>query len=145
MENNPEPHRGFPSAWNRQQLVFWWVLIFRSISFLRVRVNLVWEAVTKEKTWCYLFACMSFVDLCSRNSCAAHMGTRGFAWDSPRAASQRACLGKEAGDRDEIFCSEHSDSSELQLLLKSTAELLRTKHFVCSGKKSMSESKIVHT
>lgn len=53
--------------------------------------------------------------------------------------------GEEAGGKDEIFCFQRSDNLQLQPLLKSTAELLKTKHFACSGKKSMSESKIAHT
>lgn len=53
--------------------------------------------------------------------------------------------GEEAGCRDEIFCFQCSDNLQPQVLLKSTAELLRTEHFACSGKKSMSESKIART
>lgn len=55
-------------------------------------------------------------------------------------------LAREAvGYQDKISYSQHSNGLQSQLLLKSTDELLKTKHFACSGKKSMSESKTAYT
>lgn len=62
----------------------------------------------------------------------------------PQSSFTESRAGEGAECWNKIFCSQHSDSLQLQLLLKSTAELLRTKHFACSGKKSVSESKIAH-
>lgn len=53
--------------------------------------------------------------------------------------------GGEAGCEDKIFCSQHSNRWQPWLLLTNTAELLRSKSFAHSGKKSVGESKIAHT
>lgn len=76
----------FP-AWDR--------LIFRLISFLMVRVNLVQEVVTKEKLWCYLFVCVPLQGLCCRNSGVVHMAIGSPDTKRPRAASQQAGLGEK--------------------------------------------------
>lgn len=96
---------------------------------------------------------MPFVICCLHAACGAlqqkescsSCGLQRVGQRQPQSSFPVILAGEVAGCQDKISCSQHSKSSQLQLLLKTVAELLKTKHFASSGKKSMSESKTAHT